>query len=303
MIDSMQGRAGDAYNEDNEWIEQCESRYFALQADLENRLVTAKSALDHRQIAALEKEYGDLLCRKGLFAEGMKHYLRIREYSKDPDDVLCMLESASICAFHMKNYFAVMNHSRKVELFQNSHENSDMVGRARLVSALTQIAMGRFEVAAKMASTMNHHAMVSSPDIVSSSSFALCMVLCALSSLSRDELEALGSMQGFQALLNLAPQKARDAFQAKRHARHGHVLILLEELRPFVWIDLILYPHMVSLYEMIQDRCLCEYSSAFSRISLQNMAEKFGLQQRYVFGCSVLVSCYLRIIAIVLSGS
>ena len=78
VIQSINGYDGIEYQEDVEWVEKSESRFFVLQEDLEHRLVTAKSALDQRQIAALEKEYGDLLCRKGLFQEGMKHYLRIR---------------------------------------------------------------------------------------------------------------------------------------------------------------------------------------------------------------------------------
>ena len=282
MIQSINGYDGIEYQEDVEWVEKSESRFFVLQEDLEQRLVTAKSALDQRQIAALEKEYGDLLCRKGLFQEGMKHYLRIREYSKNSDDVLGMLEKATICAFYMKNYFAVINHCRKIDMIGKEYQDSPLVGRVRLVAVLTQVALGRFDMAAQLSSSVSHHAIVSSHDIVSPSSFALCVILCTIAFKSRNDLEALGSLQGFQTIINLAPQPAQDAFRAIRCARHGEVLLLLEELRQDVWLDSVLQPHMISLYTVIQDRCICEYSGAFSRISLPHMAEKFGLKDRYV---------------------
>lgn len=267
---------------DTSWLEECESRYFEYHTDLEHRLVTAKSALDQQQIAALEKEYGDLLCRRGLFIEGVKHYTRMREYSKDPDDVMNMLHSATICSFHMKNYFAVINHARKMDMLSKGSQDSMISSKVRLVAALTHVAMGKFEEAARMAPTIRHDAMVSSQDIVSPSSFALCIILSAISSIERKELETLGSSSGFQAILDLAPAQAYDAFLAVRLARHGQVLSLLEELKPLVWIDYVLQPHMTSLYEMIHDRCLCEYSSVFSRINLRYMADRFKLEDRYV---------------------
>lgn len=282
VIDSINGYAGIEYREDVEWIEKAESRFCVLQGELEQRLVTAKSALDQRQIAALEKDYGDLLCRKGLFSEGMKHYLRIREYSKAPDDVLGMLERATVCAFQMKNYFAVINHSRKMDILGKEYKDSPMVGRVRLVAVLTQVALGRFDMAAKMGSSVSHNAIVSSPDLISPSSFGLCVLLCAIVSKNRNELEALSSLQGFEGVINLAPQQAQDAFRAIRCARHGQVLLLLEELRQHVWLDSLLQPHMKTLYSVVQDRCICEYSKAFSRISLPFMAEKFGLKHRHV---------------------
>lgn len=279
MID---GRGGTCYEEDSGWLEHSESVYIALKEDLERRLVTAKSALDQRHIAALEKEYGDLLCRKGSFSEGMKHYVRIREYSKDMDDVTGMMQRAVTCAFYMKNYFSIIHQSRKMDMFPKDSVDSSIVARVRMVAALTHVALGAFDVAARTATTLSHDTLISSPDIVSSSAFSLCMILSAIASLERKDLESIAVTTGFQAVLDLAPPHARDAFAALRSARYGHVLSLLEDLKPLVWIDHILVPHMTSLYNMTHDRCLCEYSSAFCRISLSRMADIFKTPERCV---------------------
>ena len=47
--------------EDVDWIERCESTYFAKQSDVETRMTAAKTALDSKGIASLEAAFGDLL--------------------------------------------------------------------------------------------------------------------------------------------------------------------------------------------------------------------------------------------------
>lgn len=265
--------------DDVEWIERCESAYFAKQIELESRMAAAKTALDSRGIAALEAEFGDLLLRKGLNQEAMKHYLRMREYSREMEDLLTMTHKAALCAFHSHNYFGVINHVRKLETIPGAESHSpQLASRLRLLGSLTQVICQRFDVAAKMSTKVGYETLMSSPDIVSPGSFSLAIILSAVASLKRQELMSLSASPGFQPLLDAAPRKVRDFFLAVASARYGESLRLLEsEIQPMAWVDSVVGPHLGILHHKIHDRCICEYSSAFCLIDLNHMSHTFGL--------------------------
>eukprot|EP00889_Picochlorum_renovo_P005910 jgi/Picre1/32940/NNA_008268.t1 len=263
-----------------EWIEQCDETYYSRQSDIEARLVSAKSALDQPTIATIEGEYGDLLFERGEHVDAMKHYMRMRDYSKSLDDFMSMTYRLVRCAFHSKNFFNVINHARKMESMTEAHHRDSLkVGQVRLMAALTQLILGKFDVAARALSKIRHEVISSSPDIISLESFGLCIALCSMASLGRRESENLmTSAPGFQEILDQAPQDVRDAILAFRGAHYGEALSLLEAVKPYAWVDYILSQHLSQLYSLIHDRCLCEYSSAFSNVSIAYMADTLNIK-------------------------
>ncbi|KAI8102018.1 hypothetical protein M9434_007078 [Picochlorum sp. BPE23] len=280
VIQRIRARAGDEYSENAEWIEQCDETYYSRQSDIEARLVSAKSALDQPTIATLEGEYGDLLFERGEHVDAMKHYMRMRDYSKSLDDFMSMTYRLVRCAFHSKNFFNVINHARKMESMTEAHHRDSLkVGQVRLMAALTQLILGKFDVAARALSKIRHEVISSSPDIISVESFGLCIALCSMASLGRRESENLmTSAPGFQEILDQSPQDVRDAILAFRAAHYGEALSLLEAVKPYAWVDYILSQHLSQLYSLIHDRCLCEYSSAFSNVSIAYMADTLNIK-------------------------
>ena len=266
-------------NEDLDWIERCESTYFAKQSDVETRMTAAKTALDSKGIAALEAEFGDLLVEKGLGTEAMKHYLRMREYSREMDDLLTMTHRAALCAFHSKNYFGVINHVRKLDSILDAETIDPLVvSRLRLLGSLTQVICQKFEVGARMSLRVGQEALLTSPDIVSPATYSLAMILSAIASLPRQELKRMNDSPNFQPVLEAASQDVRACFDAVVSARYGEALTLLEtDIKPRVWIDLAVGPHLDVLYEKIHDRCLVEYSRAFTLIDLTSMSHVFNI--------------------------
>ena len=265
--------------EDVDWIERCESTYFAKQSDVETRMTAAKTALDSKGIASLEAEFGDLLVEKGLGSEAMKHYLRMREYSREMDDLLTMTHRAALCAFHSKNYFGVINHVRKLEAIPEATSIDPLVvSRLRLLGSLTQVICQKFDVGARMSMKVGQDALMTSADIVSPAAYSLAIILSAVASLNREELKKMNDSPSFQPVLDAAPRDLRSFFAAVLSARYGEALALLEsEIKPKVWIDMAVGPHLGVLYEKIHDRCLREYSAAFSLIDLASMSELFSI--------------------------
>jgi len=84
--------------------------------------------------------------------------------------------------------------------------------------------------------------------------------------------------------------QVRDAFSAVQAASYGTGLALLEAMKPRVWVDMIVGPHIDALYAKIYSRCIIEYANAFKSLSLVSMAEKFNLKSRYVSQSAVHVS-------------
>lgn len=77
--------------------------------------------------------------------------------------------------------------------------------------------------------------------------------------------------------------QVRDAILAFRAAHYGEALSLLEAVKPYAWVDYILSQHLSQLYSLIHDRCLCEYSSAFSNVSIAYMADTLNIKPRCVY--------------------
>ena len=74
--------------------------------------------------------------------------------------------------------------------------------------------------------------------------------------------------------------QVRDAYNAVQAASYGAGLALLETIKPRVWVDLIMGPHVDVLYDRIYSRCMIEYANAFKSLSLASMADKFNLKSR-----------------------
>lgn len=193
-----------------EWLECCDSKFFSLQSEIETALVSAKTALDQKEIARLEGEIGDLLRRRGLSLEALKHYMRMREYSKDLDDILTMTQKVVICSYHMKNYFSVLNHSKKLDAMLDAGDCDPFkVAQIRLTAALTNMVMGKFELAARDGIHVGQEHLQRSHDIVSSSTYAIGMIFSALASLDRRAVGDMMNNPRFQEIINLAPRDVR----------------------------------------------------------------------------------------------
>ena len=118
-----------------------------------------------------------------------------------------MTQKVVVCAYQMKNYFSVLNHSKKVDAMLDAGECDPFkVAQIRLTAALTNMVMGKFELAAREGVHIDQEHLQKSHDIVSSSTYAIGMIFSALASLDRKALSDMMNKPGFQELVNLGPR-------------------------------------------------------------------------------------------------
>lgn len=150
----------------------------------------------------------------------------------------------------------------------------------RCILGVTNIALGKFTTGVSQISEVLPEAIKQVSFAISPREMAMCVVLTALASFNRTEIHSLMSHNGFREILNTAPQEVSDAFTSIEASSYGIGLAMLESIKPLVWLHPFLSSHMDSIYDSIYGRCLCEYASVFSYLSLPSMAEKFNMKSR-----------------------
>jgi COP9 signalosome complex subunit 1 len=112
--------------------------------------------------------------------------------------------------------------------------------------------------------------------VLSAEDIALYGSLLGLASLDRDSLHTLVMEGAFKARLELVPS-VRDALRHYSLAEYGPCMSILQgTVRKDISLDIHLHPHVNTLLDMIRDRCIVQYFSPYSSVSLEKMGAVFG---------------------------
>ncbi len=100
--------------------------------------------------------------------------------------------------------------------------------------------------------------------------------LLALASMGRDELQhsVLDNAQ-FRTFLEQAPHIRRAVAQFVS-GRYSACIAILESYRPDHLLDLYLQKHIATIYSQIRSKCIVQYLTPFSCVSLDTMSKAFG---------------------------
>ncbi|KAK4237915.1 26S proteasome subunit RPN7-domain-containing protein [Achaetomium macrosporum] len=113
-------------------------------------------------------------------------------------------------------------------------------------------------------------------ELASQSDVAVYGGLLALASMDRKELQTrvLDNSQ-FRTLLEHVPHIRRAVAQFVS-GRYSACIAILESYRPDYLLDIYLQKHIASIYSLIRSKCIVQYLTPFSCVSLDTMAKAFG---------------------------
>jgi len=157
-------------------------------------------------------------------------------------------------------------------------ESALLSSKLNAASALAHLEQGRFsEALSKFLKldpgfTHQYHSILSAEDV------AMYGGILALATLSRKDIYSnmLDSNASFKERLELVPV-LRDAIQHYTRSEYRSCLLLLYSLRPELDLDLRFHSHLDTLLEKIRDKCLIQFFTPYSVVSLQSLADCIGV--------------------------
>jgi COP9 signalosome complex subunit 1 len=112
--------------------------------------------------------------------------------------------------------------------------------------------------------------------VLSAEDIALFGALLGLASLDRENLHSQVIDGPFKARLELVPS-VRDALRHYSLAEYGSCMSILHNtVKRDILLDIHLHSHVNTLLDMIRDRCIVQYFSPYSSVSLEKMGAVFG---------------------------
>ena len=253
---------------------------------LEARLGTAQSRLAKEAIRTAYLALAEHHRLRGELRESLRKVIRSREYCTT------IRQSGQVCLLVIElgidcgNYAQVRDYVAKAEHTPDLlHADPLLAAKVRVASGLVYLHDGRYAEAARKFASVPPELTHQFSTVVSAEDIALYGSLLGLASFDRSELRSLIlDAPAFKARLELVPP-LRDALRHYLLAEYGPALSTIRGLMDgpdsgsdgLLRLDLHLRPHLDALYGLIRDRCVVQYFSPYSKVSIATMGEGFGL--------------------------
>lgn len=166
-----------------------------------------------------------------------------------------------------------------VNLYELKDSNpNDVIYNSKLKCArgIAHLNQGEYYLAALTFLSIKHvkftnqfHSVLSAEDI------ALYGGLLGLITLDRSKIESMIQIEAWRERLELHPSLL-EGIQCYMKAEYGKCLQLMQSIRDAMELDMFLYPHVDTLWNMMREKCIVQYFQPYSSVSLVNMKESFG---------------------------
>lgn len=138
------------------------------------------------------------------------------------------------------------------------------------------LAEGKYSESAKLFTAISTDLTNQFSNVMSAEDIALYGALLGLASLDRENLHSKVIDGPFKARLELVPS-IRDALRHYSLAEYGSCISILQNtVKRDILLDIHLHSHVNTLMDMIRDRCIVQYFSPYSSVSLEKMGAVFG---------------------------
>ncbi|EAQ91011.1 hypothetical protein CHGG_02946 [Chaetomium globosum CBS 148.51] len=171
----------------------------------------------------------------------------------------------------------VSAHLSKIGGAQSADEEKAVQPYLKIAYGIAFLGRGRFKDAAL--SFLSADSSIPSStygELASQSDVAIYGGLLALASMDRAELQStvLDNAQ-FRTFLEQAPHIRRAVAQFVS-GRYSACIAILESYRPDYLLDIYLQKHIAAIYSQIRSKCIIQYLTPFSCVSLDSMNKAFG---------------------------
>ena len=224
------------------------------------------------------QELGQHYHKIGDLPSAAKAFARMRDYCTVPSHISETAFSIIDVAVEQRNWMAVQSQVIKVTNLQMKADDASKHSlRVAALSGLQRMSNGEYKEAAKLSFLKCDPTMGDQiNNIISANDVAVYGGLCALASMSRNELQAeVLDNASFRNFLELEPhiRRATSFFVA---CKYTQCLEILESHRNDYLLDLYLQPHVDKIYRQIREKSIVQYFEPFGSVRLENMEKVFG---------------------------
>ena len=240
--------------------------------------------------------YGDLALHYyeiGDLASSAKTYGRMRESCTTPLHIITMHLRLINVFIDQKNWNAVQFNVSKIRSPSPKHADPDKV--AAKISAAQGIALlrsGNYKEAANSFLDTDPRMISAKLDgprdeesfseVLTPNDVAIYGGLCALASMTRDELQKrVLANSSFRNYLELESH-IRRAISFFVSSKYSSCLSILDAYKPDYLLDIHLQDHVASLYFQIRNKAIQQYFIPFSSVSLSALASSFNTDEQAI---------------------
>jgi COP9 signalosome complex subunit 1 len=224
----------------------------------------------HEDLGNLHYETGDLTAAS-------KAYSRMRDYCTTPNHITSMLFKTINVGVERGDWMSVQSNVQRLRNAQSKPDDAAKnQAKITAASALTQMHQSSYLEAANSFLSIPQDLGATYNEIITPNDVAVYGGLCALASMSRDELQKnVLDNPTFRGFLELEPH-IRRAIAFFCNFKFRHCLDILDAYRPDYLLDIHLQRHIPTLYKRIRVKSIQQYMIPFSRVTLDSMAKIFA---------------------------
>ena len=230
--------------------------------------------------------------RIGDLSKSNKAYAQMRDFCTTNAHVVIMsMHLVNVC-IDQRSWFAAQNHIQRIRGGPGARGYSEAEQNwAKLTAAhgLASMAQGNYRDAAmELISTDPRMSQAKLDDredeeayneVVTPNDVAVYGGLCALASMSREELQKrVLENTDFRNYLELEPH-IRRAIQCFVSAKYSQCLQILDSYKADYLLDIYLQPHLLQIYNEIRSKAIRQYFIPFSCVTLSALAQAFNTDE------------------------
>ena len=230
-------------------------------------------------------EIGDL-------SKSHKAFSTMRDYCTTNSHVVIMNMRLINISIDQQSWFAAQNHIQRIRTMTAGPKSPEVEKNAAKLSAahgLTSMAQGNYRDAAveflatdprmSTAKLENSRDEESYNEILTPNDIAVYGGLCALASMTREELQSqVLDNNDFRNYLELEPH-IRRAISHFVSAKYSQCLFILDSYKADYLLDIYLQSHLLRLYYEIRSKAIRQYFIPFSSVTLAALAEAFNTDE------------------------
>jgi COP9 signalosome complex subunit 1 len=212
----------------------------------------------------------------GRLTEAAEAYSRMRQdVSSTKQVVECARHLADI-AMRRRDWPTVLTNMAKITGNTDGDEDNSRI-YSILLAAIASMNLGHYHDAARYMLRFNGELPASEySHVASPNDIAIYGSLVGLATLERQELhDKVLHSSGFRVILDYEPHM-RKAVNLFYNGRYSECLSKLETYRNDCLLDVHLQKHVPNLFSRIRNRCIIQYFSPFSCVTLDSLSSAFG---------------------------
>lgn len=233
--------------------------------------------------------------RIGDLSKSNKAYSTMRDYCTTNTHIVVMNMHLINVNIDQRSWFAAQNHIQRIRgsIGGQKHPETDRnIAKLSAAQGLTCMVQGHYREAAQEYLTTNPRMATAKLDdsldeesyneVLTPNDVAVYGGLCALATMSREELKAkVLDNNDFRNYLELEPhiRRAVSHFVAGDYSR---CLSILDSYKADYLLDIYLQAHLNHIYYEIRSKAIRQYFVSFSVVTLTNLAEKFNTDEATV---------------------